>query len=170
MKDDEIIQIRVAGQRTGIIGLHSVLESVAAEFEGRPDVEITEALMERLGRRNYMAEKARDKYASAFLREFKKYLGQPVEASISGPVQVRVLGPGCPNCERLEQEVMQVMAEMRIAAELEHVRDPMEIGAYGMISVPALVVDETVVVAGRVPGKNEVKAWLQAVADQRNPQ
>lgn len=167
MNDNEITQIRVGGQPTGIIGLRSILESVANEFVDGSDAEITEALMERIGRRNYMAEIAREEYASAFLREFKKFVGQPVEEDASGPIQVKVLGPGCPNCERLEQEIMAVMAETKVLAELEHVRDPMAISAYGMVSVPALVVDDVVVANGRVPRRPEMKTWLQEAAGKR---
>ena len=167
MNHDNITQIRVSGHRTGIIGLHSVLERVAEEYGGRPDEEITAALMERLGKLNYMEMKARDKYASAFLREYKKFVGQPFEEDVSGPVQVKVLGPGCPNCERLEQEIIQVLTETKLPVDLEHVRDPAEIGAYGMVPVPALVVDNTVVASGRVPQRAEMKTWLQQAADRR---
>jgi hypothetical protein len=55
---------------------------------------------------------------------------------------------------------MDVMAEMNIMADLVHVRDVMEIGRYGVLGMPALVINEGVVWAGSVPPKSKITAWL----------
>jgi small redox-active disulfide protein 2 len=167
MKDD-ISQITVAGQRTGIVGLHETLDAVSEAEKGWTDAEITAELMNRLSKRNYIPPKVKEAYETAFLREYKKRAGLPVEEDMSGPVQVKVLGPGCPNCERLEQDIMQVMAEAKLPADLDHVRDPVAISAYGLLTVPALVVDGAVVASGRVPAKEEIQSWLQEAVDKQN--
>ena len=129
MTADDITQIIVAGQRTGIVGLKKTLEEVAGECAGRPDAEITDELMARLSKKNYIVPKVKDAYMTAFLREYKKFVGEPFEETVDPDlVQIKVLGPGCPNCERLEQDLMALMAELQIKADLEHVRDPVEIG------------------------------------------
>ncbi|MFZ0135114.1 MAG: thioredoxin family protein [Desulfobacterales bacterium] len=161
MTADDIAQIIVAGQRTGIVGLKKTLEEVAGQFAGRPDAEITDELMTRLSKKNYIVPKVKDAYETAFLREYKKFVGEPFEEVVdSDLVQIKVLGPGCPNCESLEQDLMALMAELRIKADLEHVRDPAEIGTFGVMAMPALVINDQVKAAGRLPSRGVLKEWL----------
>lgn len=82
----------------------------------------------------------------------------------SGPVQIKVLGPGCPSCDKLEQELMAVMAELNLPADLEHVRDVKEIACYGVMGNPALVINGKVVAVGRVPSKSQLKEWLRTAS------
>jgi small redox-active disulfide protein 2 len=164
MTSPDVTQILVAGQRTGIIGLPQVLQEVAAEFEDRPDEEIQAELLQRLSAKNYIVDKVRDAYGRAFLREYKKFIGQPVEDDRPEVPQIKVLGPGCPNCDRLEQELMGLMAELGLPADLEHIRDVVEIGRYGVMSVPALVINGKVVAAGSIPPRKKLKALLQDAA------
>jgi len=161
MTADDIAQIIVAGQRTGIVGLKKTLEEVSGESAGRPDAEITAELMARLSKKNYIVPKVKDAYMTAFLREYKKFVGEPFEETVDPDlVQIKVLGPGCPNCERLEQDLMALIAELQIKADLEHVRDPVEIGTYGVMAMPALVINGKVKAAGSVPSKGTIKEWL----------
>ncbi|MFZ0239999.1 MAG: hypothetical protein WAL90_00020 [Desulfobacterales bacterium] len=97
MTADDIAQIIVAGQRTGIVGLKKTLEEVAGECAGRADAEITDELMARLSKKNYIVPKVKDAYMTAFLREYKKFVGEPFEETVEPDlVQIKVLGPGCP--------------------------------------------------------------------------
>jgi hypothetical protein len=161
MTADDISQIIVAGQRTGIVGLKKTLEEVARECAGRADGEITDELMRRLSKRNYIVAKVKDAYETAFLREYKKFVGKPFEETVDpGLVQIKVLGPGCPNCERLEQDIMALMAELQMKADLEHVCDPVEIGSYGVMSMPALVINGKIKAAGKLPSKGTIRQWL----------
>lgn len=64
---------------------------------------------------------------------------------------IKVLGPGCNNCVNLERVARQVVAELELDAEIEKVIDYPTIVGYGVMSTPALVIDEKVVVSGRVP-------------------
>jgi small redox-active disulfide protein 2 len=164
MTADDITQIIIAGQRTGIVGLKKTLGEVAGERAGRPDAEIMDELMARLSKKNYIEPKVKDAYMTAFLREYKKFVGEPFEETVDPDlVQIKVLGPGCPNCELLEQDLMALMAELRIKADLEHVRDPAEIGTFGVMSMPALLINGKVKAAGRVPPKGTIKQWLLEV-------
>ncbi len=76
-------------------------------------------------------------------------------------LQIKVLGPGCANCERLETMVRTVMAENAIAAELDHVRDPVAIAEWGIVPTPALVIGDRIVSAGRLPRPEDILAWLR---------
>jgi small redox-active disulfide protein 2 len=88
-------------------------------------------------------------------------VGEPFEETVVPDLaQIKVIGPGCSNCERLEQDLMAVMAELRIKADLEHVRDPVEIGTVGVMAMPAIVINGKVKTAGRVPSRGTIKEWL----------
>ena len=160
MTEDQITQIKIGGHATGIIGLKPILKEVANEFAGRTDDEIKAELLNRLSKKNYISSGARDVYGQAFLREFKKFVGEPFEDNEDRGLEIKVLGPGCPRCEKLEQDLMAAMAELQIAAGLEHVRDPIEIASYGVMGMPALIINGEVKAVGSVPPPNKLKEWL----------
>lgn len=164
MSEHDVVQISVGGLRTGIIGLKVVLEQVARGFAGRPDADIKAELMGRLCKSNYIVPTARAAYEAAFFREYRKFIGEPMPEDLSGTIQIKVLGPGCPSCDKLEQDLMAVMAELNLPADLDHVRDVKEIACYGVMGNPALVINGKVVAVGRVPSKNQLKEWLKAAS------
>jgi small redox-active disulfide protein 2 len=73
---------------------------------------------------------------------------------------IKVLGPGCANCKRLEANVREAVKELGIEATIEKVQDFRDIATYGVMRTPALVVDEQVKVMGRVPSVEEIKKYL----------
>jgi small redox-active disulfide protein 2 len=164
MAEHDVVQISVGGHRTGIIGLKSALEQVARDYVGKPDEEIKAALMSRLGRSNYIVPSARAAYEVAFFREYKKFIGEPMPEDPSGPIQIKVLGQGCPSCDKLEQDLMAVITELKLSAELDHVRDIKEITSYGVMGNPALVINGKVVAVGRMPSSSQLKEWLMAAS------
>lgn len=74
---------------------------------------------------------------------------------------IKILGKGCAKCNQLEELTRDAVQELGIDAIFEHVRDMDAIMAYPVMTTPALVVDEEVKVAGRMPAKDEIKAWLR---------
>jgi len=76
-------------------------------------------------------------------------------------MKIKVLGGGCANCARLEQNARKACEELGVKAEFEKVTDYTKMAAYGVMSTPALVVDEEVKVEGRVPSVEELKKLLQ---------
>jgi small redox-active disulfide protein 2 len=75
-------------------------------------------------------------------------------------VIIKVLGSGCANCVNLEKAARQAIADLGIEATIEKVTDYPTILGYGVMSTPGLVVDEKVVLAGRVPNAAEVRELL----------
>lgn len=75
-------------------------------------------------------------------------------------MEIKILGTGCPKCKTLYNTTKEVVDTNRIDATLTKVEDIMEIMKYGVISTPALVVDEKVVVKGRVPSADEIREIL----------
>lgn len=76
-------------------------------------------------------------------------------------MKIKVLGPGCRNCVKLEQEVINVLAELDVAADVEKITDMNKIMEHDILMTPGLVVDDKVKVFGRVPRKDEIKKWIQ---------
>jgi len=99
-------------------------------------------------------------YKDALLRAFKTFTGEAPEETPAGGVRIQVLGPGCFNCDRMEQIVREVLAELKIPGDLSHVTDPVEIAKFGVLGVPALVINGRIVCVGTVPDRNRVKQWL----------
>jgi small redox-active disulfide protein 2 len=75
---------------------------------------------------------------------------------------IKVLGPGCGNCRRLEDRTREALARLELEATVAKVTDAAEIAGYGIMRTPGLVVDEQVVVSGRVPTTTEITRLLSA--------
>jgi hypothetical protein len=164
MTTDEITQIKVGHHRMGIIGLKHVLEEVSREFGARSDNKVSAELIRRLSKLNYIPENSRKDYQQAFLREYKKFVGQPYQRSNPEGLEIKVLGSGCPCCDDVEQDLMTVMTEMDLLADIEHVTDPVEIGNYGVAGTPALIINGEVKAVGSMPKKKQLKALLSETA------
>ena len=74
---------------------------------------------------------------------------------------IKVLGTGCPNCKTTTTIIDQVVNEENIDAEIIKVEDIMEIMEYNVMSTPAVVIDDKIVIKGRVPSKNELIELLK---------
>ncbi|MGB3956065.1 MAG: thioredoxin family protein [Brooklawnia sp.] len=75
-------------------------------------------------------------------------------------MNIKILGPGCNNCVNLEKAARQAAAELGIDATFEKVTDYGDILSYNIMSTPGLVVDERVILSGRVPTARQVKELL----------
>jgi small redox-active disulfide protein 2 len=75
-------------------------------------------------------------------------------------MEIKVLGPGCANCKRLEKNARAAVAGMGIEATVTKVSDMTDILAYDIMSTPGLVIDEKVVCSGRVPNKAEITSLI----------
>lgn len=153
-------RIRVGSDAVGIMGLKQAMEELAPILADKSDEEVQATLLEHLSKKNYIPNPAREEYGQALLREFRKFLGQPYEEGPSKVLEIKVLGPGCAQCDRLEQILMEVLTETGAAADVDHVRDIKEIGKYGVMGTPALMINGKVVCVGRVPPRNKVREWL----------
>ncbi|MBE2239924.1 MAG: TM0996/MTH895 family glutaredoxin-like protein [Caldilineaceae bacterium] len=71
-------------------------------------------------------------------------------------MQIKVLGTGCNNCKKTKAVVAEAIQELGLDAAVVEVQDIPSIMAYGVMSTPAIVIDEQVVSSGRVPAKSQV--------------
>ncbi len=76
-------------------------------------------------------------------------------------MKIEILGSGCQKCNTLYNNAKEAAAEMGLAAEFVKVEDFKEIMKYGVMTTPALVVNGVVKMAGKVPGKEDIKALLK---------
>lgn len=82
---------------------------------------------------------------------------------------VKILGPGCANCRKLEAVAREAAASAGIGADFVKVTDMKDILAYDVFSTPGLVIDEKVVSSGRIPTAAEVRQWLSAERGTTTP-
>ena len=75
-------------------------------------------------------------------------------------MNIKILGSGCARCKALEKLTREVVEQNGIDATITKVEDIVEIMKYGIMSTPALVVDEKVEIKGRVPSIDEIKRVL----------
>lgn len=76
-------------------------------------------------------------------------------------MNIKVLGTGCPNCKRLEKNVMDALDQLGKTAEVEKVTEIKDIMSYNIMSTPALVVDGKVLFSGQVPNVEKLKELLK---------
>lgn len=75
---------------------------------------------------------------------------------------IKILGSGCPNCQKLEQNAKKAIEELELKdVKIEHIYEIDKIVEYGVMTTPAIVIDEKVMAAGRIPEVEEIKSWLK---------
>jgi len=79
-------------------------------------------------------------------------------------VNIKILGSGCANCVNLERVTREAVAELGLDAEFEKVTEYADIASYGIMRTPGLVVDDQVLLSGRVPTAAQVKDLLAPLA------
>jgi small redox-active disulfide protein 2 len=158
----DVRQIIVGGVKVGLADLDRILAQVASEPLDSDGV-IAERLLELVRQSNYVTPSKAEEYKMALLREFRRSSGEEVPSE-SGMFEIRVLGQGCPNCDRLMNEVRTMLAELGISACLEQVHDLKQMAGFGPVATPALVINGKMVSSGCVPQRRDLirivkEAW-----------
>ncbi len=76
-------------------------------------------------------------------------------------MKIEILGTGCPKCKKTKELTKEVINELGVSAEIIEVTDINKIIDYGVMVTPALVIDGDVMVAGKIPEKEEIKKWIE---------
>lgn len=82
---------------------------------------------------------------------------------MANELSIKILGSGCRNCVKLSVNVAQALNQLGVEAKVEKITDFPQITAYGVMSTPALVINEVVVSAGKVLRPSEVVEILEKV-------
>jgi len=163
----DIVQVTIGERSIGIVGLKKVMEDLAQTTPGKTEAECREILYQGIADQNYIPPKMAEEYKDALLRAFKTFTGEAPDDAPAGGIRIQVLGPGCHNCDRMEQDVREVLAELKMPGDLSHVTDPDEIAKYGLMGVPALVINGRIVCVGTLPDRNRIKQWLMDLKASR---
>ena len=159
---ENIKQIMVNGAPVGLIGVDDMFQDIKTSQLSVSEPEaIKTKLLELARRHNYIPDTSAQAYKDALYREYRIFLGEKVEPLTTGTLEIKVLGTGCPNCRRLEQIVRDTLAEMDVSADLQHIDDINEIGKYGIMGSPALIMNNKLKMAGRLPNKEQLKKWIE---------
>ncbi|RQD78050.1 MAG: thioredoxin family protein [Candidatus Syntrophonatronum acetioxidans] len=76
-------------------------------------------------------------------------------------MEIKILGPGCRNCDMLEKAVKDALEELNQEAEVIKVTDMNEIIEHDIMMTPGLVINGRVKSFGKVPKKDEVMKWVK---------
>ena len=73
---------------------------------------------------------------------------------------IKVLGSGCAKCSKTAEQLQKVAEDLGVAVNVTKQTDPQVIMQYGVMSTPAVVINEQVVHSGSIPHSEQIKAWL----------
>lgn len=76
-------------------------------------------------------------------------------------MDIKIIGPGCKNCKKLQENVEQAIAALGMTATVSKVEDMAEIVKTGVLKTPGLMIDDQVVISGRVAKPKEIMQLLQ---------
>jgi hypothetical protein len=158
MDENNIKQIMINGHMVGIVGFDDVIKKINPQTQS--DEEIKNNLLKDISLNNYIPSSARDAYGNALFREFKIAHGLPVAEEPVQGLNIEVVGMGCARCDQMENDVRDLLSEMKIAAGLRHVSDIKEIARYKLLGSPALVINNKVVAVGEIPPKSKIREWI----------
>lgn len=76
-------------------------------------------------------------------------------------MNIKILGPGCMNCQTLEKRTKEAASRLNVEAEIEKVTDIHQITAYGIMMTPGLIVNDKIVIQGKVPTVEQIQDILK---------
>jgi hypothetical protein len=146
-----------------MMGLKGIFEEICSS--GVKDKKsIQQEILERVKIQNYIPSSSEQEYLNALWREYRRFLGEEVEEEGASGLVIRVLGPGCYACEKMTEDIKEILVELDIAADFMHIKDAKEIGKYGMVGTPGLVINKKVKCSGRGAPKKKLRQWIQEAA------
>ena len=156
--DDAATQrfIRIGTSSIGLIGLDIALNTVARQELN--ETEAVDFLFTEISRRNYIPPGNTEKYKQALLTAYRKHCNIMTEEE---GLVIRIFGTGCVTCNSLQARVIAILDRLQLAADIEQIHDPDEIGRAGITMTPALMLNGTVKSAGLMPTPAQIEQWIQ---------
>ena len=149
--------IRIGAANIGLIGLDIALNRAATE-KLTPE-EAVDRIYRTVSQENYIPPGMEDAYRQALLNEYKKHMGEQVDNG--DHLVIRVFGSGCISCNKLQSLVIEALSVMELAVDIEQIHDPDEIGRHGILQTPALMINEKIMISGRMPTPAQIEAWIR---------
>jgi hypothetical protein len=165
---DKITQVRVGKNLIGLRGLEEAFEQVMEQtWETREQAQ--EDFFARVAAQNYLPPTSRDAYRQALDREFCRLKGEEVAPPAPGGLEIKLLGLGCAGCQQFYQKVVNILAAKKIEASLQYITEPALLKDYKVRALPALIINDQVVLAGRIPQPGELESLIVAAPQQTGP-
>lgn len=149
--------LKIGKASVGLIGLDPALQKAIADNLSLDEAE--EFLYTTIAKLNYVPATAQDNYRQALRREYERRLSG--EELTSDVLHVRVFGSGCVTCDKLASTMFDILQKMNLVADIEKIFDLDEIWRHGVISPPALKINNELVCQGRMPTPAEIEEWLR---------
>jgi len=159
----KVALVSIGGAKIGVVGLDEVFEAVRKKSFA-DDAALGDALIAMVREKNYIPAPALDEYRKGLVRAYKLRYGLPVDPTDhpGGTLEIKVVGSGCPRCRKLYNDVLTVLQELNIQADVEKVEDLAAIASMGVLLTPSLIINGQVRAAGRVPDKKQLAQWIKA--------
>lgn len=149
--------IRIGKASIGLIGLDVALNQAAARNLSPEDAE--EFLFAAVRSQNYVPDGAEKKYRQALRKTYQLHL-QPEEQENDIPI-IRIYGKKCISCNELQNSVREITNAAGLAADIEKIHEPDEIGRAGILITPALVINGKIKSSGAWPTRAQIEQWIK---------
>ena len=149
--------IRIGQASIGLLGLDQALNR--AGQQGLAEAEAVDFLFQAIQKENYIPPGKQTAYRHALLTAYRKHCN--LEAEDVGALVLRIFGSGCVSCNRLYSQIIELLDRLGVAADVEQIYDPDEIGRAGILHTPALMINGTVKSAGLLPAPAQLEQWLR---------
>ena len=157
----KVTQIRIQGNLVGLSGLKEAFQEMAASTLTSTEI-LQEELFVRVAKHNYIPREAREAYKDALWREFRRFQGEELPPEVSDLLEVVVLGAGCFGCQTLYQQVIELLSQKGVKADVQYITDPARLRDFSVPHLPALLVNGRVALAGRLPDPMELEGLVLA--------
>jgi len=152
--------IRIGTANIGLIGLDIALNKAASE--NLPVDNAVEFLFSAVSKKNYIPAGTEDNYREALRIEYRRHMN--IDDHHTDGLVIRIFGTGCISCNKLQAQVIEVLSHMNLAADIEQIHDPDEIGRQGIIMTPALMINGKVKSGGKPPTLAQIEQWVKEAA------
>ena len=156
--------IKIGNATVGLIGLDiSLQEAAGRELSVQEAVDL---IYSQMAGQNYIPAQAETAYREALKREYLRHIGES-EGNKTRGLSIRILGPGCVSCNKLNSMIFDILQRLGVKADIDQIHDLDEIWRHGVISTPALIINDKIKCTGRQPTISEVEAWLRDEIDRQ---
>ena len=150
--------LKIGKATVGLIGIDMALHRVLRDHS-LPTASAAEQVFAEIEKKNYIPSASVDDYKKAIRDELALLRGEKQRRQEE--LVIRVLGHGCVSCNSLQKMAIEIVSDMGIAADVFQVHDPDEIGRFGVVNSPALVINDDLKCEGRMPSRAQVEEWLR---------
>lgn len=155
--------IKIGKASIGLVGFDTAFNQIVNKKNITEDKAVT-FLFDEVSKQNYVPANAVDLYKQALRKEYRRRIGK--ETTQEQELVIRVLGPGCVSCNQLTTMLIEALQKLDLAADMESVSDLDEIWRYGVLTTPALVINNEVICSGRMPTQSQVDQWVKEAAEK----